>query len=453
MDLKTQIILYLGIYFLSICILSIYLSRKQSDEDFLISGRNRWWISIAMSKYATSIGATWFITYTAFIYQFGIWVLWMIVGYAISMLIMAYYLTPKLHDIAKKEKFLQIWDIVKFKTQSSFLSRLTNFVSVLIQFLWLLVTIVGGTSLISHFGILSYEIALISIVAIVFLYLNFIGYKGIVTTDILQAFMVLIILWLMSAYLFRTNDMTLLMDAKFENISFATMMGFLIYWLFSTFSFSDRFQLLYSGSSEKSIKKWLSRVIPLIIFSVVMLLIIATLMRIQDPWLDPSIVFVRAIEIYLPMWLIPIAIVMFFASVMSSFDSYIFSISSHINVFKTKDLVRNIKLNAFILSLLAIVICFFLRDIIILTVIAAGASLILSIPMIYLFFWKNFAHKLKSPSKFFFSLIFSILWIIVWILAFGLSPDIAVFPLIFWVIWLTLSSKNLDNKLCLGWNK
>jgi len=70
MSLQTQILLYLGIYFLVILIFSIFISKKQTENDFLISSRNRGWFSIGMSKFATSIGAVWFISYTAYIYQY-----------------------------------------------------------------------------------------------------------------------------------------------------------------------------------------------------------------------------------------------------------------------------------------------------------------------------------------------------------------------------------------------
>jgi len=65
-----NIYFYLGLYVFLLLIISYFISKKQDKEDFLISGRNRGSIQILFSKFATSIGAGFFITYTGFAYDF-----------------------------------------------------------------------------------------------------------------------------------------------------------------------------------------------------------------------------------------------------------------------------------------------------------------------------------------------------------------------------------------------
>lgn len=61
----------LFLYILSLLLISIFIGRKETSEDFLVSGRDRaWWIILA-SKFAGTVGVSWFITYAAYAYEFG----------------------------------------------------------------------------------------------------------------------------------------------------------------------------------------------------------------------------------------------------------------------------------------------------------------------------------------------------------------------------------------------
>lgn len=51
-----DIYIYLGIYIVILLAISWWVSRKQSKEDFLISGRNRGGWQIFASKFAAAIG-------------------------------------------------------------------------------------------------------------------------------------------------------------------------------------------------------------------------------------------------------------------------------------------------------------------------------------------------------------------------------------------------------------
>ncbi|MCD5380838.1 hypothetical protein LR004_02825 [Candidatus Gracilibacteria bacterium] len=404
-------------------------------------------MSIALSKYSTSIGASRFISYTAFIYQYGLGVFGSVIGYVGSMFILAYYISPKLSKISHAKGFLQMGEIIEYKTGSKTLAKTTNIFGSAINFGWLLVGVSGGANLITYFGLLSYELSLGVMVIVVLGYLLFIGYKGVVSTDIIQAIIIISLLSFISFSMFSTTNIETLTQVKFETISFGTVMGFLIFGLFSVFSFIDRYQLLFSGKNKKNLKKGFLSVIPLIVLSVFLLLIMGYLVRNQFPNIDPAIVFVKAIQTYLPLTLIPLAIVMFFAAVMSSIDSYIFSISSHLNIFNIKDKIKNIKINSILISLFAVIICYFERDIINITTFAAGFSLVLSIPMMYILWGKNFSQTKKIPSRFFFSLLGSLFGFSLGIAIFGMIPSVAIFPLIFGVLGLFIHNNKLDKLL------
>ncbi len=436
MDLVTQIAIYLCIYFTAIIIYSIFISKNQSEEDFLMSSRARNWFSIWLSKYASSVWAAFFITYTAYIYKFWFWVFSLVFWFVISMFILGYYMGPKLHSISKKENFISIWDIVFFKTKSKFSKNTANIVSSLITFMFLLLTIVWWANIIAYFDVLSYEFSLVLILTIVTVYVSFIGFKWVITTDILQSCIIFLILMVISYYLFDKSDLTVLSNVEFEKLGIWTMLWFLVYWIFWVFSFIDRYQILFSWKNEKNIKKWFLFVMPLMLISVIALLMIWYFVRNEVVDLNPSLVFLKAIELYLPEVLVPFAIVMFFAAIMSSIDSYVYWIASHTNLFKIKDKVKNIRINTVLIVLIVLLIAYFFRDVIGITIFMAGFSLIISIPMLYLFWWKNFHKSEKKSEVFLLSLLFWLIGLIVGILSFWLTPVIFFFPLVFSFVWL-----------------
>lgn len=449
MSLQTQILLYLGIYFLVILIFSIFISKKQTENDFLISSRNRGWFSIGMSKFATSIGAVWFISYTAYIYQYWIGTLALLLGFIIWLFILWYYIWPKLAKIWKEKEFLKIWDIVYFKTKSKKLSEIINFLGSFMIFCWAFVWVVGWAKLIEYFWFLSYELSVVAIILFVLSYIIFIWYKWVITTDIIQTIFILTILFLIIGSFYFNNNLSTFDfgEVQFDELSISTIVWFLIYWIFSSFSYIDRYQILLSWKDEKNIKKGFLFAVPLMIIAVILLFVIWFFIRFSEVWLDPSLVFLKAIESYIPQVIIPFAIVMFFASIMSSLDSYLYWISSHFNILKIKNKVTNIRINSFILSIFILIVSIIFNDIIDITVFATWFALVLSVPMIYIFFWKNFEKTLKNKSRMLFSIIFSVIWLFVWIALFWLNPTIALFPLVFWAIWLLLNIERVNSYL------
>ena len=165
----SSVYLYLGIYIVILLAISYWISRRQSKEDFLISGRNRGGWQIFASKFAASIGAGYFITYTGFAYEYGTGVYALLIGAIAGYFIFAYWAAPKIYSNSSQEKRYTIGDFVQSKTNNKGTSYIANALSIGILFSWLIVGIIGGGKIISDFGFLSYEIAVI-LTALVFLF-------------------------------------------------------------------------------------------------------------------------------------------------------------------------------------------------------------------------------------------------------------------------------------------
>lgn len=104
----------------------------------------------------------------------------------------------------------------------------------------------------------------------------------------------------------------------------------------------------------------------------------------QNPNLDPSLVFLELLQNYTPASLLSFGIVLLFAGLMSSADTHMYAIASHVNIGKQKGTIKNIRVNMCVLVIFLLFLGMFFRDIIDVTLIAAGFTLFLSFPMIYI---------------------------------------------------------------------
>ena len=112
---------------------------------------------------------------------------------------------------------------------------------------------------------------------------------------------------------------------------------------------------------------------------------IGMFMFLQNPNLDSGLVFLEALATHLPAGLLPVGVVLFFAGLMSSADTNVYAIASHYVLSrKSEKPVYDIRITTFVLGILSIVIGYFFRDIVDLTIVVGGVSLVLSVAMLYL---------------------------------------------------------------------
>ena len=418
--------LYLGLYFLTLIGIGFYISKKETPEDFLIGGRNRKGWQILLSKFAGAIGAGWFVTYTAYAYEFGFGVFMAILGFMFGYFLFAYWAVPIIYKHSKEKKFYTQGDFVFSKTNNTFSKLLTNLVASSIQFGWLLIGVIGGSKIISHFGFLSYELAIFLTVGIVLIYILLAGFKAVIITDVFQSVIILLLLVFLSFNIIGETNITNILSTQTGNIDIGTAIGFLLYGILSVFALSDRYQLCYSAKNEKNLKRGIGFAIIPIILVASFLLIIGIYMYIQNPNLDSGLVFLEALKNYLPVSLLPIAIVMFFAGLMSSVDTAIFSITSHY-VFSKKEKrqpIKNIRIFTIILLIITSIFAYYYRNIVGITIIAAALTVSLSVPMIYILLGNI------NKNRFIGSVFGSITGLVLGIVILGVKPTIILLVII-----------------------
>jgi len=405
--------------------ISYLISRRQSREDYLIGNRNRGGWQIFLSKFAAAIGAAYFITYTGFAYEYGLGVFAMLLGIVLGYLLFAYWASPKIHAHSKENRFYTIGDFVYHKTKSSLARTFTNWFSNIMLLVWLLIGMVGGAKIIQEFGFLSYEIAVLITSLVILSYLLLAGFRAVLITDVIQSFVIFALLILVTFGIIGGINIGSLFDVETGKVGFDIIFGFFMFGLLAVFSMANMYQLCYAAKDSKKLKHGIGLSVIPIMFMAFLLLLIGLFMAQNSQGLDSGLVFTEALKNFLPASLLPLAIVLFFAGIMSSEDTDIYAISSHYAIGKKGDPVKNIRISTVVLIIIALIFSLLFRDIVDISLLAGGLAMILSFPMIYLIAGGN------KSRKFFASIIGGLIALIGGFIIFGIEPIVAIPVLIF----------------------
>jgi len=420
-----NIYIYIGIYVVLILIASWFFSLSQKKEDFLIAGRKRNGWEIMFSKFATAIGVSYFITYTGFAYEYGVGVFSLLLGLVVGYLFFAYWAAPRIHKNSKKGRFYTIGDFVYSKTRNNFSRHSADVVSMVILFVWLLTGIIGGGKIISDFGFLSYNFAVFLTAFIILAYVLMSGFRAVIMTDIIQGIIIFVLMIFIVLGIIGTNNLEIVLSLQNTGFDLLSSIGFFLFGVLSVFSYADRYQLSYAAKNKNHLKHGIGLSILPVIFIAFLLLLIGNFMSIHAPGLDSGLVFTEALKNFLPASLLPLAIVLFFAGVMGSSDTSIYSISSHYAMSMKKWSVKTIRIVMIFLVVLSFICAIIFPDVVGASIFAGAISLTLAVPMIYLIAGG------KKSSKFISSLILGIFGMILGILVLGLNPSAGAFPVIF----------------------
>jgi len=283
----------------------------------------------------------------------------------------------------------------------------------------------------------------------ILVYLITSGFKAIIVTDIIQGILILLLLFISIISFSDINNVNItniIKVTEMEIIPMGLLVGLLLYGLFSTFSLSDRFQLVYSAKSESAAKKgMLYSIIPIVVVSL-FVLVIAFITKSVNQNIDPDLVFTTFLFEYMSESFIPFAAVIVFAGLMSSADTNIFNISSYITSLLrggdngAKKKVKRQKFIIFLVIVFALILSSIFRDIVGMVVFGAGITLTISMAMIYVLSGGN------NAIKFNLSILFGYGGLIAGIIVFGLTPTIAIFPLFFGGLVLLIPNKFMGKK-------
>ncbi len=326
-------------------------------------------------------------------------------------------------------------DFVFEKTNSQISRYSTNILSSVILFGWLLIGIIGGAKIIEDFGFFSYPLAVAITSSVVLSYILIAGFKAVIITDIFQSIIIFLLLILITFSITSSESISSLTQVQTGSIDIGIVIGFFLFGILSVFSYSDRYQLCYAAKDKKRLTNGLSFAVIPILFSALLLLLIGLFMASNSPGLDSSLVFIEALKEFLPSSLLPLAIVLFFAGIMSSADTSVYAISSHYALSKKQKSIKTVRKTTLVLMTFITILALIFSNIVDVSIVAGAISLTLSFPMIYILF------KGRNPRKFMYSIITSLFGFVLGLATFSISPKLALPIIIFGALGLLLGNE------------
>lgn len=436
------IYLLLLLYSLFLIGLSYFYGRQATQEEYLLSGRNRPTLHILASKFAGAVGISTFITYTGYAYKFSAaGVIPLILGASVGYIGFALWAAPKIKRFSLGQQFYTQGDLVRFITINENSRLLTNSLTIVVQFFWVLLALVGGAKIIAYFDVLflSYEVALLATAVVLLCYLLLSGFKAVILTDVVQTVIILVFLAFLVTMVIWNDDVVvgeLLQTRPPEQVGLGNILGLLLYGGLSVFGLADRYQLCYAAKNEDTAKRGMALAVLPVLVVVFLLLIVGLSALAQTATLDPDEAFLYAMEEFLsPTWY-PVLLLLFFAGLMSSADTNIFAVASHAAFLApNKDKVKTTKFFTALVIVVATVIAYFWRSIIDISVIGAALRVTLAIPMMYIISRGN------NTGRFMTATVLGVLALIGGWIVFGAEPIIILLVIVAGMLGMLYKSK------------
>lgn len=429
------------LYSLFLIGLSYFYGRQASQEEYLLSGRNRPTLHILASKFAGAVGVSTFITYTSYAYKFSaMGVVPLILGASVGYIGFALWAAPKIKRFSLGQQFYTQGDLVKFITINENSKLLTNVLTIGVQFFWVILALVGGAKIIAYFEVLSYEMALLSTSLVLLCYLLLSGFKAVILTDVVQTVIILSFLFFLVIMVLWNEPVeiaSLLQTPPLQQVSIGNIVGLLLYGGLSVFGLADRYQLCYAAKDEEAARRGMALAVLPVLVVVFLLLMIGLSALAQNTSLEPDIAFLYAMEQFLAPFWYPVLLLLFFAGLMSSADTNIFAVASHAAFLSaTPDKVKTTKQLTALVIIVATLIAYFWRDIVDISIIGAALRVTLAIPMIYIISRGN------NTGRFMTATLLGVLALVVGWIFLGAEPVLIPLIIIAGMLGMLYKSKN-----------
>ena len=367
-------------YTLILLAIGFFSSRKQSRESFLISERNITTLSGFATINATKTGAIIFI-FTALLYEYGFSAMWYFIGIVLGYIVF-FPFARTLFEKSNKT-FYTLADYF-FKTYGRMSGFLASGLTILIMVGFLIINLIAATKILQFFTGFNFTISAVLIAFVVLAYLILAGFHAVVKTDIFQYGAVVCILAAFALFLGNGIEIPA-HEWTFFSAGTADIFGFLLIGVLFPFASPDLWQRVYAIKDIKTLRK--SLILSIVMFGVVgfILALVGLFIKSALPGLDPDFALVIGLTELLPIGLSGLALVVFFAALMSSIDTYVYTASSAVvqdfgRYVSQERTVAYIRIVIAITLVLSTVVAILVQDLIKVSFIFASFVVVLAVP-------------------------------------------------------------------------
>jgi len=383
-------------YLIIVLLIGYISSRRESSEDYMIGKRRLGSLAVAFTIAATMIGGNSLITYTAFIYEFGIAILWAIVGFALGMWILG-KIGIKLRKEGKKYYTLPDFFYDRY-------SKRTGVFVTIIMIFWfsiiLLVQYIAGGKIISALTSTPYWVSVLIMGLVVFIYSFLGGFKAVVKTDAFQYILFIILAIFVGIFMIQGKTIP---ASHFNPMGFGIgkTLAFILLGAATIFTGPDMWQRVYAAKNRSVIIKGLTlaTIATLLAFFAIGMIGMAAS---TTPNIPSEEALIQGIQNLLPTAFLGIVFVLLFAVIMSTLDTLLFVLATNFsedivikNINKNIDRVKYTRIGMFIFAFALMIIAIFVQNVVSLGLAFASLGLVFAPVIIGAFFYKK---QLKNKA-------------------------------------------------------
>lgn len=357
-------------YFAVILVVGALSGRKQSKEEFLISGRNLKSFQATTTIFSSRIGAAILLTYTALVYIYGMGALWYFIGSVFGMFVF-YFFGIKVKKMADEQKFYTLPDFF-FHLKGKFAGYLATIITITIMFGWVVLNFTAGGKLVSEYTPISYDFSVIIVGGIILLYLMAGGFDAVVKTDVIQTVGIFLLFILMMYLLTTTTTKPELVFMDLFRTPVTKIISFFLAGFFIPMASPELWQRVYAIKDSKHLKRSLFFSSLFYIIIGFILLLIGLVIRADIPDIEADTSLIVGFSRLLPVGLAGLSVVIIYSSVSSSADTYMFTTASSVTqdflektgLTKKEDLRKTMRYSMVVLMILGVGMALVLRDIV-----------------------------------------------------------------------------------------
>ncbi|MCK6623370.1 MAG: hypothetical protein HUU32_21285 [Calditrichaceae bacterium] len=329
---------FIAIYIALVIFLGILSARKETSEEFLIAGRSLDTLSNASTIVASKTGAGLLVTFVALVYLYGISAMWYFAGVSTGYIIFIFF-AVRLKRISDEYEFYTLSDYFYHKYGKT-AGLISAGLMLVVMLLALLLQLVGGAKTLYHISGISYTNSLLIIGITILIYMILGGFRAVVKTDIAQLLVMVILLIILGHIMGKGSLASLIIDSfsSGQSAPLKSIISFIMIGILLPFFSAELWQRIYAAKDVNTVRK--SLVFSVLVYFAIgfLLMTIGLSVSKQVHDIDPDLALIEGFTRLLPAGFLGLGVVIFFAAIMSSADSYLFaSISILLQDFYTRD--------------------------------------------------------------------------------------------------------------------
>jgi Na+/proline symporter len=323
-------IILLALYALTCLAIGLHASRRKTDSDFMIAGRQIGVIGFITSVVASYIGGAALVAYTAYVYRFGISAIAVFLGTAIGFIVFIPY-ALKLRKFSGEREFYTLSDWLNFKMGKS-----VGFASALILMLvysgMLLNQFIAGSSILANISGWSYETGLLMSSGIIATYLLAGGFRSVIRTDIFQYMVMVVMMVLLGVVMIGDRRSFVIELVDFSRMNVGMTIAFTAFGILIIFQSAEYWQRVYGAKSDRVVKSGLIGSAIFTVLTGIAITMVGLSAHVHLSGIDAKDAFAEGLTLLMPDKLLGAALILIFAAIMSSADTQIFVLASSVAV-------------------------------------------------------------------------------------------------------------------------